>query len=63
MNEDTRSSFNFIVYMFFNQPSFLATTGGGGEEKKQFNKVFQYFPRQRRINIGTIKFAWTANKN
>lgn len=33
MNEDTKSPFNFIVYMFLNQPSFLATTGGGGEEK------------------------------
>lgn len=55
MNEDTKSPFNFIVYMFLNQPSFLATTGGGGEEKKIFNKVFQYFPWQHRINIGTIQ--------
>lgn len=42
MNEDTKSPFNFIVYMFLNQPSFLATTGGG-EEKKILIKYFSIF--------------------
>lgn len=42
MNEDTKSPFNFIVYMFLNQPSFLATTGGG-EEKFFLIKYFSIF--------------------